>query len=413
MARPKASLPTLRPHISGQALCRIDGVDFYLGRHGSPESLARYAVLMREYQAGGLNLPPDFCSETLRQMTVGFSYPAAKVHGIDEPITISVVTAGYVQHAETYYESDPQMLGKIKLICNELDKHHGKVLADDFGPVLLGQQRERWIKRDLSRPYVNSMTNLVFRMFKWAVSQEMVEATTLVRIKTLEPLRRGKTKARETVDRKPVPLEHVRATAKHLSPILKALLRIHVCTGARPTELLTMRPCDIDRTGAEWIYRPAKHKNTNRGKTRAIPIVGDAKEALIDYLNRDPHSYCFSPKQTIEWQNAEKRAKRKTKVQPSQMHRAKGGLSTVGDRYTKDSYRRAIQRAAAAAGVPSWHPYQLRHLAGTVVRAALGIEGVEALLGHAGTQMAGHYAKIQEERAVQAAKHAPTLGGDK
>ena len=60
MARPKAKAPSLRYHISGQSVVTIDGRDYYLGKHDSPESLARYTVLIADYQAGGLKLPADF-----------------------------------------------------------------------------------------------------------------------------------------------------------------------------------------------------------------------------------------------------------------------------------------------------------------------------------------------------------------
>ncbi len=55
------------------------------------------------------------------------------------------------------------------------------------------------------------------------------------------------------------------------------------------------------------------------------------------------------------------------------------------------------------------HPYQLRHLAATVVREALGIEATQALLGHSQIAMTEHYAKLTEAKAIEAAKHAPKL----
>ena len=64
MARPKAKAPSLRYHLSGQSVVTIDGRDYYLGKHDSPESLARYAVLIAAYQAGGLTLPDDFDART-------------------------------------------------------------------------------------------------------------------------------------------------------------------------------------------------------------------------------------------------------------------------------------------------------------------------------------------------------------
>ncbi len=75
-----------------------------------------------------------------------------------------------------------------------------------------------------------------------------------------------------------------------------------------------MRPSDIDRSGEEWIYRPKKHKTMNKGKLKAVPIVGDAREALTDYLNREPQSFCFSPSEAVAWWLARKRLERKSKV---------------------------------------------------------------------------------------------------
>src|SRR6056297_2264685 len=56
MARPKAKAPARRYHISGQSVVTIAGRDFYLGPHDSPESIARYAVLIGIYQRNWLTL---------------------------------------------------------------------------------------------------------------------------------------------------------------------------------------------------------------------------------------------------------------------------------------------------------------------------------------------------------------------
>ncbi len=57
MARPKAAAIARSHHISGQPIVRIDGKDFYSGKHDSPESIARYAVLIGIYQQNDLRLP--------------------------------------------------------------------------------------------------------------------------------------------------------------------------------------------------------------------------------------------------------------------------------------------------------------------------------------------------------------------
>ncbi|MFN9603289.1 MAG: tyrosine-type recombinase/integrase [Planctomycetota bacterium] len=158
-----------------------------------------------------------------------------------------------------------------------------------------------------------------------------------------------------------------------------------------------MRPCEIDRSGDVWVYRPATHKNTNKKKVRAVPLVGDARDAIVDYLNRDPDAYLFSPAESYAWYQAKKRSARKTKVQPSQADRSKADpRKKPRCKYDAGSYRRAIQDAAKKAGVPSWHPYQLRHLAATVVRDVLGLEGAQALLGHSDLKVTQRYAKMSE-----------------
>jgi len=271
-------------------------------------------------------LPSDFDQETLYARVKALINAPDAIVSQDQsaqPILVRHVTAAYQQHAKTYYDTDPAARGKIAKVCSDLDVIAGGLLATELGPVLLKKQRDLWVKSGVSRNYANTLTNMVFRIYKWAVSHELVNVESYVKLKTVEPLRRGKTTARENVPVKPVPIDWVRKTAEQLSPTLRAMLRVHVATGMRPSELCNMRPCDIDRSGVQWMYRPPTHKNANLGKSRAIPIVNDAREAITDYMNRDPKSYCFSPAESVSWYNAQKRAGRKTKVQPSQRNKIK------------------------------------------------------------------------------------------
>ena len=410
MARPKAKAPSLRYHISGQSVVTIDGRDYYLGKHDSPESLARYTVLIADYQAGGLKLPADFDARSVDERAAAILDRSQPTQQAAQPLTVRHITASYREHVKTKYASNGAELHRINQICDEADKHEGDKRTDDYGPLALQRQRQRWIDGGNSRVYCNRLTNAVVRMFKYAVSQELASNETWQKLKSVEPLRIGQTKAPETEPIKPVAIETVRATAKHLSPVLKAMLRVQVATGMRPSEVCNIRPCDIDRSGETWMFRPAKHKTANKGKRKAVPLLGDAREAITDYLNRDPQAYCFSPAESVAWWQATKRASRKSRVQPSQESRAKENpRKQPGDRYDATSYRQSIQRAAKRAKVEPWHPYQLRHLAGTVVRAALGIEAAQALLGHSQLSMTEHYAKQSESKAIEAAQHAPKL----
>jgi integrase len=66
---------------------------------------------------------------------------------------------------------------------------------------------------------------------------------------------------------------------------------------------------------------------------------------------------------------------------------------TYGERYSVDSYRRAIQRACKRAKVPSWSPNQLRHTAGTEIRKKFGLEASQVVLGHANAKVTEIYAE--------------------
>lgn len=411
MARPKTEVPQLRYHLSGQAFVRIDDRNYYLGKHGSPESLARYAFLIAEYQRNGLSLPTSFDLKSLNplveSLTSGTAAVSVSTHQADEPILVKHLAEAYRQWAKVRYAKNQGELQRAGCLCNELIKHYGEVQVEKFGPKSLKDQRSRWVASGKARVYCNRLTNYLIRIFKWGESEELVPPGKWQSLRTVEPLREFHTEAHENEPVQPVPIEHVRATLAELSPIVKAMVRVQLSTGMRPSEVFNLRPCDIDRTKEVWIYRPSKHKTKGRGKTRAVPLLGDAREAIEDYMNRPADSFCFSPIEAEAFFRARLRATRtgggsRKKLSESPQRKP-------GTQYTALSYRRAIERAAKRAGVPHWHPYQLRHLAGTIVREAIDAEAAQAFLGHARLNMTEHYAKVSEKKAIEAAKAAPKL----
>ena len=70
-----------------------------------------------------------------------------------------------------------------------------------------------------------------------------------------------------------------------------------------------------------------------------------------------------------------------------------------GDRYTKDSYARAIARACRKAGVEAWTPNQLRHSRATSLRKMYGIESAAVVLGHSDLDTTQIYAEADFEKA--------------
>lgn len=416
MARPKAKAPSRRYHISGQSVVTIAGRDIYLGLHDSPESIARYAVLIDLYQRNNLRLPDDFEPGQLdiqAAKLIGQQSPQAVASDQSAaPILVRHITASYRDHAQTRYRENPAELARIDRLCDQIDQHDGDVQGEEYGPLRLQRQRQRWVDEGLSRCYVNRLVNIVKRIWRYAVSQELVNASTWERLRSVEALREGETNAPETEPTAPVDLEIVRATARHLSPVIRAMIRVQVATGMRPSEVCKMRPCDIDRTKDIWVYKLAKHKTSKRRKIRQVPLIGDARAAVEDYLNRAPDAYLFSPAESMAWHRAVKTSKRKTPPSCGNVvgsNRKQAPKKKPGQCFDHTSYRGAIQRAAKNANVEIWHPYQLRHLTATMIRDALGLEHAQAALGHSSISMTELYAKLALSKAIEAAAAAPKL----
>ena len=172
------------------------------------------------------------------------------------------------------------------------------------------------------------------------------------------------------------------------------MVRFQRLTGARPAEVCLLRPCDVDRSGDVWVYKLPKHKTLHHGKERKVYIGPRAQDILRPYLLRKCDDYCFEPK----WKRS-------------------------GPRYSTDSYRRAIHRACERRWAkrkkewekqnPSeqfkeqlvkWSPNQLRHSAGTAIRAEFGVEHAQAILGHSNLSTTEIYAERSQSRAIEVAR---------
>ena len=240
-------------------------------------------------------------------------------------------------------------------------------------------------------------------MFKWAVSRELVPVATYQSLLTVEGLRKGRTPARESEPVKPVPWEHVEAILPHVSHQVQAMVRFQLVVACRPGEVTLIRPCDIDRTVDPWIYRPRSHKTEHHDRERKIPIGAEGQKIMMPWLDRAPESYCFSPREARESFDAERRRNRKTPHTPSSLRRTQkvNPKRKPGEWYTTSTYDDAVARACLRAGVPHWHPNQLRHSRATEIRKKFGLEGSQVVLGHA----SAHVTQIYAERDFELAKH--------
>jgi len=396
MPRPKNSLPNKLAHLSGQDRVYLDGKYYYLGLSGSEEAQVKYDSLVAIYLANGRKMPEG-----------------VPTHQADTAPTVAHVTAAFRRNLETKYVNSPDEGRRYRKLCDELDDFFGDVEAVKFGPLKLESFRELLEASGITRRTINGQIKSIVRIFKHAVSRELIPVSVVESLRTLDPLRYGQTTAPEQKEREPVKLEHVRATAKFLSPVVRRMVMVQVGTGMRPSEVIRMRPCDIDTSGEVWIYKPVRHKTMHRGKQRAIPIVGESRAAIQPYMDRAADEYLFSPTESYQWhleQRAKNRKTPKSYGNRSGTNRKANPKWKTGSLWRPDTYRNQIKRAAEKAQVPHWFPYQLRHTNLTHVRQSLGIEYSQALGGHSTRQMAEHYARIAEAKAIEAALAAPSIG---
>ena len=174
----------------------------------------------------------------------------------------------------------------------------------------------------------------------------------------------------------------------------------------------------MDRSAGVWTYKPESHKTQHHGKERFIFIGPKAQAVLLPYLLRPAGSFCFSPADSEKQRLAELHAERKTPLSYGNRpgtNRVRRPKRQAGDRYTKDSYNRAIARAVKAANaarkkaaveigvepvlLPSWSPNRLRHAAATEVRRQFGLEAAQVTLGHAKADVTQVYAERDAELA--------------
>jgi hypothetical protein len=205
------------------------------------------------------------------------------------------------------------------------------------------------------------------------------------------------------------------------------------------------------------VYRPRRHKTAHRGKARVIPIGPRARAVIAGFVRGDkppppgwagtdladptarllaadayqeagrdldaallrdlarpvvfvagcvvdPAAPLFSPAREREERFRRWRAARKSKVPPSQQNRRKADPGRVpAAEYHPHAYSSAIARACAKAGVPHWHPNQLRHTFATEVRRVYGAEAAQVLLGHSQLKTTEVYAERDFALAAEVA----------
>ncbi len=372
------------------------------GKKKAPAQVrAEYDAWLGRWLAGGRKVPKDD----------------------DEGLTVNQLVLAYDTYAEGYYKpGSTATTGELRCVreaLRPLVKLYGATKGAEFGPKAFKVVRQHMVDLGWCRSYTNHQCRRIIRMFRWAASEELVTAEIYHALKSVPGLRKGMAAVRESPGIRPVPVEFVNASLPYMPPPVSAMVRLQLLSGCRACEITVMRTCDLDVSGDVWLYRPGsdkgphgEHKNSHHGKERVIALGPQAQEVLRSWLRTELEAYLFCPAEAEEVRAKERRAKRKTPMTPSQRKRtrAKRRARPVGERYTSQSYSRAIARACGKANresgkpVPVWTPSQLRHTTATDLRRKFGLEACKVILGHSNVETSQLYAERDLNAAIEVAK---------
>jgi len=374
--RAQANVPRYLCHDSGgrkRAFCYAyeDGKRrrVYLGTWNSPESKQRYLEL----------LSPSLDDQ-----------PEDRERNHHFAITIEELVARFLIWAKGHYVTHGKQTGKrdnMRDAAGPLLALFRDESASDFGPKRLRMVRDLMLRPgNLARRTINHRVQRIRRIFRWGVSEELVPVRVWESLRTLLPLQRGRTSARETEPIRPVPLNLLQKTLPHLTPTVKTIVLIQCLTGMRPNEVVQMRMADIEFEGPDgcWVFLPRTHKTEHRSRSRRVVLSNRVQSLLTPFVTEDPEAFLFSPIRSEAERQVQRRKARVSKVTPSQEARGEARQKSPGrklrDAWTNASYLRAIYYACDRAKIERWSPGRLRHTFEDLAEKSAGLEAASKAL---------------------------------
>jgi integrase len=356
--RKPALVPSYRLHKAcGQAIVTIRGRDFYLGPYGSDSSRQRYADVLT---ADAHRRPLDPFARS-RSPSVG---------EVDAGPSVAVLCLAFLDYAEGYYVKNGRQTDEVDCYRSLIRLTRpllGHRPAAELTAADLRLLRNQMIEADWARGFINRQVNRFRHLVKWGVGRDLVPPNVLGILQAVEPLRQGRSNARETRPRTAVPNESILAVKAVLrSNIAAALIDLQLQTAARPGELIGLTAGEVDRSGPIWLARLRSHKTQHFGKSRVLVFGLEAQQILRPFLDAAlPDGRLFAIR--------------------------------------RETYSRTIREACIRAGVPPFVPHELRHTAGTQILNRFGFEAARAMMGQSHPSMTLHYTSEMTKKAVETA----------
>jgi integrase len=272
--------------------------------------------------------------------------------------TITEVIEPYWIFAQGYYVKNGQPtreVGCLRMALRVWRQHYGDIPAVEFDSLKMLALQEIMIGTGWSRKTINDSLARVKRALKWMVSRKLIPAAVMHECSAVTGLEKGRSRAKETEPKRPVPEEHIEAVRPWVSRQVWALIQLQLLTGARPGEVLRLRKRNIDRRGRVWTAMLDGHKTEHHGHERRLYFGPEAQALLAPFLVRPDDAFLFSPEEAERERRA---AMHDARVTPEGYG---NGIGTnrkprprrmPGELYGRDSYRVAIRRACDKAN--SW-----------------------------------------------------------
>lgn len=301
--------------------------------------------------------------------------------------TVGDLRDAYQIHCEAWYRSP--RTGKhtrehlnIKAAIDRFVRFAGEhAPADKIDRHQMREWLDKMAEEELKRDYINACLKKVRAWIKWSCNMDYLPFEVTDDVRRVMPLVRNRSRAKESKPRTPPDLDELARLLPHITNrMIRDVVRLMMLTAARPSELLTLTSGEVHHDSEGMRLVPLQHKTAHHDLDRPIPLAREAVGIVEKYWKPlCPGDYLF----------------------PSSRASKSGHLTASG-------FRQSAKRAAALAGIPDFVPYDIRRAVAVRVRAKVGLDAAQALLGHKRSSTTEIYAPLTSGNpaALKAARTA-------
>lgn len=345
--RPRSLAPPLKQDRHGYAYVEHASIPNTshrksLGRFGTPESAERYANFLEGLRAGA----------EIVEISVG-THDQASIR------ELVAAWESWADHNLVRNGKPTAAAEHMRAALPWLTAIYGDQLVMTFGSKKLLHLRDQMAASGrYNRSTVNAHLGRLKRFWKWAAARELCRADLHLILDVVPGLRIGESAAPESEEVDPACMDAMAAVLPYCPPVIAEMIQVQFYCGMRPAEVCQLHRDGLFEVGGSWLYQPAAHKTSWRGK-KLIKAVPKAAYRLIEPRLDATTGYVFDPETARAWgreQAALSRGERKTKRFPCEEKRvqAKKSDRRCSGFYSTGGYRTAVDRSvqrAVLAGV--------------------------------------------------------------